>query len=196
VTGEMYVAGAGLARGYLGRPGLTAERFVACPFGEPGQRMYRTGDLARYREDGQIEFVGRIDDQVKIRGYRIELGEIEAALHSLTGLRESAVVAIKSEGFEGWQICCAYAPAPECSVSPERLRAPLAGLVPGYMLPTHWMRYDVLPKNDNGKIDRPRLRDGFLGAQSRPASAELEAPPLPTNVAAMERAIGVAQLPN
>lgn len=175
-TGELYIRGVGVSPGYWRDPEKTRNAFIPHPRAAgPQDRLYKTGDLAYLDPDGQVYYVGRADTQIKSRGYRIELGEIEAALHALPGLRESAVVAIKSGGFEGWQICCAYAPAPDCCMSPERLRGALAGLVPGYMLPTNWMRYDVLPKNDNGKIDRPRLREGFLGAQSHPAQAQLQA---------------------
>jgi acyl-coenzyme A synthetase/AMP-(fatty) acid ligase len=138
----------------------------------PHDRIYKTGDLARRGADGLFHYVGRADTQIKSRGYRIELGDIETALHSLQGLRESAVVAIKSEGFEGWLICCAYVPASEIGVSAQSLRKGLAGLLPAHMLPARWMRYDVLPKNDNGKIDRPRLREGFHSAESRPVKAQ------------------------
>jgi len=174
--GELYIRGVGVSPGYWRDPEKTRNAFIPHPRGAgPQDRIYKTGDLARHEADGLFYYVGRADTQIKSRGYRIELGEIEAALHSLPCLRESAVVAIKSEGFEGWLICCAYVPAPKRRVSPESLRTALAGLLPTYMLPVHWMRYDALPKNDNGKIDRPRLREGFLGTQSRPVKAQLEA---------------------
>lgn len=167
-TGDLYIRGAGLSPGYWRDLEKTRSAFLPRPGGEgPHDRIYKTGDLARRTTDGLFYFVGRSDMQIKSRGYRIELGEIETALHALPGLRESAVVAIQSEGFEGWQICCAYVPAPGDGVSPESLRKGLAALVPGHMLPARWMRYDdALPKNASGKIDRPRLREGFLGAES------------------------------
>jgi len=174
--GDLYIRGVGVSPGYWRDPEKTRAAFLSCPDGGgPHDRIYKTGDLARLAADGLYYFVGRADTQIKSRGYRIELGEIEAALNSLPGLRESAVVAIKSEGFEGWLICCAYVPAPDRDVSLESLRKGLAGLVPGYMLPARWMCYDVLPKNVNGKFDRPRLKDDFLRTESQPAKAPAEA---------------------
>ncbi len=175
--GELYIRGVGLSPGYWRDPDKTRSAFLPYPGGAgPQDRIYKTGDLARRGADGLFYYVGRADTQIKSRGYRIELGEIEAALHSLPGLRESAVVAIQSEGFEGWLICCAYVPAPDSGVSTKGLRKDLAGLVPGYMLPARWMRYDVLPKNDNGKIDRPQLKKAFLDAELRPAQAQAPSP--------------------
>jgi amino acid adenylation domain-containing protein len=163
-TGELYIRGVGLSPGYWRDLEKTRRAFLPCPGGGPDERVYRTGDLARRTADGIHYFVGRADTQIKSRGYRIELGEIEAALSSLTDLQESAVVAIQSEGFEGWTICCSYVPVPGAEAAPSGLRERLAALVPGYMLPTRWMRYDSLPKNGNGKIDRPRLRAALLDA--------------------------------
>ncbi len=175
--GDLYIRGVGLSPGYWRDPEKTRSAFLPYPGGAgPQDRIYKTGDLARRGADGLVYFVGRADTQIKSRGYRIELGEIEAALHSLPGLRESAVVAIQSQGFEGWLICCAYVPTPDNGVSTKSLRKDLAGLVPGYMLPARWMRYDVLPKNDNGKIDRPRLKNAFLCAEPRPVQAKATSP--------------------
>jgi acyl-coenzyme A synthetase/AMP-(fatty) acid ligase len=166
--GDLYIRGVGLSPGYWRDPDKTRGAFLIYPDGTgPQDRIYKTGDLARRGADGLYYFIGRADTQIKSRGYRIELGEIEAALHSLPGLQEGAIVAIQSQGFEGWLICCAYVPAAQRDVSPNSLRKGLSELVPGYMLPARWMRYDLLPKNDNGKIDRPRLKDAFLAAESR-----------------------------
>ena len=119
--------------------------------------------------DGLYYFCGRADTQIKSRGYRIELGEIEAALHTLADLHESAVVAIESDGFEGTLICCAYAPAPGVELSVERLRGQLAALLPSYMVPARWIHYDALPKNGNGKVDRPLLMAEFRNAEAKSA---------------------------
>jgi amino acid adenylation domain-containing protein len=191
-VGDLYIRGVGLSPGYWRDLEKTRGAFLPCPGGAgPHDRIYKTGDLARRGADGLCYFVGRADTQIKSRGYRIELGEIEAALNSLPGLRESAVVAIQSEGFEGWLICCAYVPSPDNDVSPESLRRGLAELVPGYMLPARWMRYDVLPKNANGKFDRPRLKEGFLCAESRPVMAQAQTP-LPDETSSMDRMVNPA----
>jgi amino acid adenylation domain-containing protein len=175
--GEICIRGAGLSPGYWRDLERTRSVFVSLPGGEGlHDRIYRTGDLGRRGADGLVYFVGRADTQIKSRGYRIELGDIEAALHSLPELRESAVVAIQSGGFEGWQICCAYVPAADNGVTLEGLRAALARLLPAYMLPTRWLRWDdLLPKNPSGKIDRGRLRGRFLrAAEASPPRDENE----------------------
>ena len=169
--GELFIRGAGLSPGYWRDPEKTAAAFVPYAGGGP---VYRTGDLARRDSDGLHYFLGRVDSQIKSRGYRIELGEIEAALHSLPALRESAVVALPSSGFEGAIICCAYVPAGDAEPGAAELRASLAALLPGYMLPARWMRCAALPRNANGKVDRPRLKQGFAGDEAFPGT-----PPLP-----------------
>jgi len=170
--GDLYIRGTGLSPGYWRDQEKTDAVFLPAPGGADSRdRIYRTGDLARRGADGLFYFLGRADTQIKSRGHRIELGEIESALHSLPELREGAVVAIPSEGFEGSLICCAYAPAGR-EVSTENLRKSLAVRLPGYMLPSRWMRHDALPKNANGKIDRPGLKNAFLSAESRPVQAE------------------------
>ncbi|MFI9392710.1 non-ribosomal peptide synthase/polyketide synthase [Streptomyces bauhiniae] len=156
VTGELYLSGPGLARGYLGRPELTAERFTADPFGAPGARMYRTGDLARWTEDGLLEFAGRSDDQVKIRGYRVELAEIEAALNTHPAVAHSVVVA--REHRPGIRQLIAYAvPRDGMTAEPAELRAHTADTLPDYMVPAAVVVLDRLPSLSNGKLDRAAL---------------------------------------
>ena len=156
VPGELYIAGAGLARGYLNQPKLTAEKFVANPFskGGPFDRMYRTGDLLRYREDGSVEFLGRIDQQVKLRGYRIELGEIEAVLNGQAGVREAVVVARQ----DGETRLAAYI-VPDQTRSPtaQQLREYLKQKLPEHMVPSAFVFLDALPLTPNGKVDRKGL---------------------------------------
>jgi amino acid adenylation domain-containing protein len=186
--GDLYIRGVGLSPGYWGDAEKTQRAFLPCPGAtNAADRIYRTGDLARRDADGLFHFVGRADTQIKSRGYRIELGEIEAALHSIADLQESAVVAIKSEGFEGWLICCAYVVAPGKTISLVDLRKRLGELVPGYMLPNRWMGLDTLPKNESGKIDRPNLRNQFLGAEDRPATPRAEEAHGPEHVRGTDR---------
>ncbi|WP_405486129.1 amino acid adenylation domain-containing protein [Nocardia sp. NBC_00511] len=154
VPGELYVAGDQVARGYKGRPGLTADRFVACPWA-PGERMYRTGDLARWTADGDVFYMGRNDFQVKVRGFRIELGEIEAALAELPGIRQ-AVVLLHSDAARGDQLVAYLVPEGE-RPDVAAVKAGLAGRLASYMVPAAFMVLDALPFNPNGKLDRRAL---------------------------------------
>lgn len=160
VAGELHIAGEGLARGYLKRPDLTADKFIPNPFSTiPGARMYKSGDLARYLPDGNIEYLGRIDHQVKIRGFRIELGEIEAALTVVPGVRDAVVLA--REDIPDEKHLVAYVIYDGVSdmvpANLDRLRGALAATLPNYMMPSHFIALDKFPLTPNGKVNRKAL---------------------------------------
>lgn len=167
VTGELYLAGSGVARGYLHRSGLTALRFVADPFGPPASRMYRTGDLVRWRTDGELEFVGRADRQVKIRGFRIELGEVEVAALALPGVAQ-AVAAVWEERRQDRRLVLYVLANPGTAPDPLALRRRLAMELPDYMVPSAVQVLDQLPLTPNGKVDRAALPPPITA--SRPAA--------------------------
>jgi amino acid adenylation domain-containing protein len=175
VPGELHVAGVGLARGYLARPDLSAERFIAAPTGVPGERMYKTGDLVRYLPDGSLEFLGRLDHQVKIRGFRIELGEVEAVIAGHPDVREALVLAHQDAG--GIPFIVAYAIARDGGrATAHDLRAHAQGRLPDFMVPASLMLLDAWPTTPNGKIDRNALPAPVLQRGGASGQAGAQAP--------------------
>ncbi|MBF6330409.1 non-ribosomal peptide synthetase [Nocardia transvalensis] len=175
VTGEMYIGGDGVARGYTGRPGLTAGRFVADPFGPPGSRLYRSGDLARWTADGRLEYRGRADRQVKVRGYRIELGEIEAALRRHPAVAQ--VVAIARDSAEHNDVVAYLVAAHRAELDTAAIRSHLGRLLPGHMVPNHLVEISALPLTPNGKLDTRALPAPVAqtaGAQTRAPRTPIE----------------------
>ncbi|SCF29179.1 amino acid adenylation domain-containing protein [Micromonospora matsumotoense] len=182
VPGELLLGGPGVARGYHGRPDLTAERFVPDPSGDtPGARLYRTGDIVRQDPDGTVHFVGRRDHQVKIRGHRVELGEVEVAIAELPSVRAAAAAAY--QGVDGIKQLVGYVVLDgDGPADPARLGDQMRSRVPGFLVPTAWVRLDRLPLNNNGKLDRSALPRPVAGTSAR----EYSAPRTPAELAVAE----------
>ncbi len=175
VPGELLLGGAGLARGYLGRPATTAERFVPDGLsGLPGERLYATGDRARWTPAAELEFLGRVDEQIKVRGYRIEPGEIEAALVSLDGVAEAAVALFEGAGGADRRLA-AYLVAEDGALLPDarEIRTLLAARLPGYMVPSWFVALPALPRLPNGKLDRRALPDPEADPHAFPGARQL-----------------------
>ncbi|XXF15985.1 AMP-binding protein [Pseudomonas sp. D1-36] len=170
VSAELYLSGAGITRGYLGRAAMTAEKYVPNPFSTTGERLYRTGDLCRYRDNGVLEYQGRIDHQVKIRGFRIEQGEIEARLLQQPEVKEVAVLA--QEGPGGQQLVAYVVASADADTLRDPLKARLKEHLPDYMIPAHWLFLDHLPLTPNGKLDRKALP----GIEARRSQNAYQAP--------------------
>jgi amino acid adenylation domain-containing protein len=168
-VGDLYIRGVGLSPGYWRDADKTNTAFI--PYGA-NDRIYRTGDRTRIGEDGLIYFVGRADTQIKSRGYRIELGEIEVALNTLKELKECAVVALPTDGFEGNLIACAYVLQDQSQISESEISNRLSKALPPYMLPSRWMRFTQLPKNASGKIDRPEIAKAFAPTDKTKSSVK------------------------
>ncbi|MET7707321.1 amino acid adenylation domain-containing protein [Micromonospora sp. NPDC005413] len=170
-VGELYVAGPGLARGYLGLPGMTAERFLPCPFGPPGSRMYRTGDLVRRTTTDELLFVGRADGQIKVRGNRVEIGEIEAVMASHPGVSQ-VVVGARPDHSGSYNLIAYVVPVPRGEVSVRSLKEHVSGVLPDYMVPQEFVRMKHLPLTPNGKVDRRALPEPRRRASGSPRNAQ------------------------
>ena len=188
VAGELYIGGIGLARGYIARPDLTADRFVPAPLGgRPGERLYRTGDLACYREDGAIDFLGRLDHQVKLRGLRIELGEIDSHARGCAGVADALTLLDRRRNGDGYLLCyLAVAADVDPTALVEDVRRRLAAALPAYMIPERFVPLDAFPLNASGKVDRKRLPPPQAEEHASPDAHTDAAPVTPTEARLQE----------